>query len=43
MANPKVTIIDDPFISTAFFNPIFDDEGVSCQSKNIIILLLLLG
>ncbi|MDO8029912.1 TldD/PmbA family protein ['Planchonia careya' phytoplasma] len=36
IANPKVTIIDDPFISTAFFNPIFDDEGVACQSKNII-------
>ncbi|MDO8059256.1 TldD/PmbA family protein ['Crotalaria aegyptiaca' phytoplasma] len=36
VANPKVTIIDDPFISTAFFNPIFDDEGVACRAKPII-------
>ncbi|MDO8064330.1 metallopeptidase TldD-related protein [Candidatus Phytoplasma bonamiae] len=36
VANPKVTIIDDPFISKAFFNPIFDDEGVACQAKYII-------
>jgi PmbA protein len=37
IASEKVNIIDDPLNNGAYFKEKFDDEGVACQTKPIII------
>ncbi len=36
IAGDCVTMVDDPLCAQAYFNPVFDDEGVACRTKEIV-------